>query len=81
MTNSITTVVEVMKNIHDTVIMASWQPMSKPTKLSWQRHWQVMMLWFMSRCHKQRHLKQCLICIQNVITERKTLNKSCHKHA
>jgi len=33
MTNSIsTTVVEVTKNIHDTVIMASWQPMSKPTK-------------------------------------------------
>jgi len=23
-----------MKNIHDTVIMASWQPMSKPT--TWQ---------------------------------------------
>jgi len=20
-------------------------------KLSWQRHWQVMMYWFMSRCH------------------------------
>jgi len=35
MTNSIcTTVVEVMKNILDTVIMASWQPMSKPT--TWQ---------------------------------------------
>jgi len=35
MTNSLsTTVVEVMKNIHDTVIMASWQPMSKPT--TWQ---------------------------------------------
>jgi len=32
MTNSIsTTVVEVVKNIQDTVIMASWQPMSKPT--------------------------------------------------
>jgi len=28
-----------------------------------------------------RHLKQCLICIQNVIIERKTLNASCHKHA
>jgi len=26
MTNSITTVVEVTKNIHDKVIMASWQP-------------------------------------------------------
>jgi len=35
MTNSIsTTVVEVARNIHDTVIMASWQPMSKPT--TWQ---------------------------------------------
>jgi len=35
MTNSIsTTVVEVTKNIHDTVRMASWQPMSKPT--TWQ---------------------------------------------
>jgi len=32
MTNSICiTVVEVTKNIHDTVIMASWQPMSKRT--------------------------------------------------
>jgi len=32
MTNSIsTTVVEVTKNIHDTVIMGSWQPVSKPT--------------------------------------------------
>jgi len=26
-------------------------------------------------------LKQCHICIQNVIIERKTLNDSCHKHA
>jgi len=35
MTNSIsTTAVEFTKNIHDTVIMASWQPMSKPT--TWQ---------------------------------------------
>jgi len=35
MTNSMcTTVVEVTKNIHDAVIMASWQPMSKPT--TWQ---------------------------------------------
>jgi len=34
MTNSISATVEVMKNIHDTVIMASWQPMSKPT--TWQ---------------------------------------------
>jgi len=35
MTNSIsTTVFEVMKNSHDTVIMASRQPMSKPT--TWQ---------------------------------------------
>jgi len=54
MTNSFssTTVVEVTKNIHDTVIMASWQPMSTTfyVKLSWQRHWQVMMLWFMSKC-------------------------------
>jgi len=29
----------------------------------------------------KRHLKQCHICIQNVIIERKTLNDSCHKHA
>jgi len=29
----------------------------------------------------RRHLKQCHICIQNVIIERKTLNDSCHKHA
>jgi len=35
MTNSIsTTVVEVTKNINHTVIMASWQHMSKPT--TWQ---------------------------------------------
>jgi len=35
MTNSIsTTVDEVRKNINDTVIMAKWQPMSKPT--TWQ---------------------------------------------
>jgi len=32
MTNSIcTTVVEVTKNIHDTVIMSSWQSLLKPT--------------------------------------------------
>jgi len=30
---------------------------------------------------QQRHLKQCHICIQNVIIERKTLNDICHKHA
>jgi len=30
---------------------------------------------------KQRHLKRCHICIQNVITERMRLNDSCHKHA
>jgi len=30
---------------------------------------------------KQRHLKQCHFCIQNVIIERMTLNDSCHKHA
>jgi len=42
MTNSISaTVVEVTKNIHDTVIMASWQPMSKPT--TWQFKCQVVM--------------------------------------
>jgi len=29
----------------------------------------------------QRHLKQCHICIRNVIIERNTLNDSCHKHA
>jgi len=35
MTNSDSiTVVEVTKNIHDTVIMATWQPVSKPT--TWQ---------------------------------------------
>jgi len=35
MTNSMcTTVVEVTKNIHDTLKMASWQLMSKPT--TWQ---------------------------------------------
>jgi len=35
MTNSISaTAVEVTKNIHYTVITASWQPMSKPT--TWQ---------------------------------------------
>jgi len=69
MTNSInTTVIEVTKNIHDSY---------NGPKLSWQRHWQVMMLWFMSRCH----LKQCHICIQNVIIEWKTLNDSCHTHS
>jgi len=34
MTNSISTTVELKKNIHDTVIMSSWQPKSKPT--TWQ---------------------------------------------
>jgi len=35
MTNSIsTTLVEVTNNIHVTIIMASWQPMSKPN--TWQ---------------------------------------------
>jgi len=61
MTNLISTaVVEVTKNIHDTVIMPhDSQCQSQPyysltsfyVKLSWQRHWQVMMLWFLSRCH------------------------------
>jgi len=47
MTNSIsTTVVEVTKNIHDTVKMASWQPMSKPTTWSFNVN-------FMSSCHWQ----------------------------
>jgi len=32
-------------------------------------------------CIGQRHLKQCHICIQNVIIERMTLNDSGHKHA
>jgi len=49
-----------MKNIHDTVIMphdsqCQSQPHDRLTsfnvKLSWQRYWQVMMYWFMSRCH------------------------------
>jgi len=44
MTNSIsTTVVEVMKNIHDRVIMASWQPMSKPTPWQFNLICQVVM--------------------------------------
>jgi len=29
----------------------------------------------------QRQIKQCHICIQNVIIERKTLYDSCYKHA
>jgi len=41
----------------------------------------------LSSCHdkdivkvsNQRYLKQCHICIQNVIIERMTLNDSCHK--
>jgi len=43
MTNSFisTTLVEVTKNIHDTKIMASWQPMSKPT--TWQFNFYVKM--------------------------------------
>jgi len=60
-----------MKNIHDTVIMPHDSQCQSQTqdsltsfnvKLSWQRHWQVMMYWFMSR-----YLKPCHICIQNVI--------------
>jgi len=46
----------------------------------------------MSRCHDKdsdrlgcfglcQGVKQCHICIKNVIIERKTLNDSCHKHA
>jgi len=90
MTNSIsTTVVEVTKNIHDTVIMASWQSMSMPT--TWQFNLilcQVVMtktvigydvMVYVKMSH--RHLKQCHICIQSVIIEQKTLNDSCHKHA
>jgi len=51
MTNSIsTTVVEVTKNIHDTVIMASWQPTSKPT--TWQFNFILCQV-----------VKQCHICI------------------
>jgi len=55
MTNSIT-VVEVTKNIHDIYIwphdsQCQSQPLDSLTsfnvKLSWQRHWEVMMLWFM----------------------------------
>jgi len=30
---------------------------------------------------KQSNLKQCHICIQNVIIEQKTLNNSCQKRA
>jgi len=61
MTNSISpTVVKVTKNIHDTVIMPHDSQCQSQThdsltsfnvKLSWQRHWQVMMYRFMSRCH------------------------------
>jgi len=89
MTNSIsTTVVEVVKNIHDTVIMASSQPMSKPT--TWQFNFilcQVVITKTLTgydvmvyiKLSWKRHLKQCHICIQNVIIERKTLNDSRHK--
>jgi len=41
-----------MKNIHDTVIMASWQPMSKPTTWYFVKL-MYMMYWFMSRCHNK----------------------------
>jgi len=61
MTNSIsTTAVEVTKNTHDTVIMPHGSQCQSQTqdsltsfnvKSSWQRHWQVMMYRFMSRCH------------------------------
>jgi len=42
---------------------------------------QVMMYWFMSRCHNKDILNNVIFCIQNVIFEQKTLNDSCHKHA
>jgi len=46
MTNSISSIlVEVTKNIHDTVIMASWQPTSKPTT------WQFNLILKLSSCH------------------------------
>jgi len=68
MTNSISaTVVEVTNNIHDTVIMphdsqCQSQPHNRLTS-------------FMSRCHNKDILNN-VICIQNVIIERKTLNDS-----
>jgi len=37
------------------------------------------MCWFMSRCHNIDILNNVIICFQNVIIERKTLNDSCHK--
>jgi len=46
-----------------TIIMASWQPMSKPTRWKFDLilcqvvmtkiYWQVIVLWFMSRCHNK----------------------------
>jgi len=44
----------------------------------------------MSSCHDKDtdrlydvlvYVKQCHICIKNIITERMTLNDRCHKHA
>jgi len=49
--------------------------MSSYVKLSWQRHWQVMMLWFMSSFHK----KESHICIKNVIIERMPVVTNMHK--
>jgi len=47
MANSIRiSVVEVTENIHDTVIMASWQLMSKPT--TWHFNFSFN---FLSSCH------------------------------
>jgi len=72
MMNSMCTTIEVTKNIHDTGIMASWQPMSKSTTWqSWQKHWHVMMYWFMSRYHYKDILNNVIFAFKmSLLSER-----------
>jgi len=76
MTNS--TVGEVTKNIHDTLMMTSWRPMSKPT--TWQFNL-ILCQVVMTKTLTGYDLKQCHICIQNVIIERNHLMTVVRKHA
>jgi len=85
MTNSIsTTVVEVMRNIHDTVIMPyDSQCQSQPhdsltsfnVKLSLQRLWQVM-----SRCHNKDILNNVIFALKmSLLSERHLMTVVMHK--
>jgi len=79
MTNSIsTTLVEVTKKYswHSYDSQCQSQPHDSLTsfyvKLLWQRHWQVMMLWFMSRCHNKDILNNAIFAFNMSLLSKDT---------